>query len=128
MKVLLDTHTVIWANLTPYKLSRAARDIIADEENVVFVSAVTAWEIATKVRNGRLPEAEEMEREFLGDMDKAGFTLLPVSVEEGLRAGRLIGDHRDPFDRMLAAQALAMDIPIISVDLKLDTFGVRRIW
>ena len=128
MKVLLDTHTVIWANLTPSRLSRAARDIIANEENIIFVSAATAWEIATKVRNGRLPQAEEMEREFLGDMDKAGYTLLPVSVEEGLRAGRLLGEHRDPFDRMLAAQALAMDIPILSVDPKLDVFGVRRIW
>ena len=61
-------------------------------------------------------------------MAEAGYTLLAIGVEESLRAGRLIGDHRDPFDRMLAAQALAMDIPILSTDRKLDAFGIRRIW
>ncbi len=99
-----------------------------NEENEIFVSAATAWEIATKVRLGKLPEAEEMEREFLNDMRTLGYTLLPVTVEEGLRAGRLVGDHGDPFDRMLAAQALAMDIPILSTDKALDAFGIRRIW
>ncbi len=64
----------------------------------------------------------------MGDMRDAGYTLLPVTVEEGLRAGRLPGAHRDPFDRMLAAQALAQDIPILSLDPRLDVFGIRRIW
>ena len=60
--------------------------------------------------------------------DEAGFELIPIEVGQALRAGRLVGKHRDPFDRMLAAQALAMDIPIASVDANLDSFGVRRIW
>jgi PIN domain nuclease of toxin-antitoxin system len=96
--------------------------------NELVVSAASAWEIATKVRLGRLPEAVEFERDFMSLIRRAGYSLRPVTVEDGLRAGRLIGAHQDPFDRMIAAQALADDIPVISVDAKLDVFGVRRIW
>ena len=69
-----------------------------------------------------------LEREFLEIMNRAGYTLLPIDVESALRAGRLIGEHRDPFDRMIASQALANDIPILSTDSRLDAFGARRIW
>lgn len=128
MRVLLDTHTLLWATLSPSFLSRKASTIIADEANVILVSAASAWEIATKVRLGKLPGAEALEREFLEVMDRAGYTLLAIDVASALRAGRLIAEHRDPFDRMLAAQALASDLPILSTDSRLDTFGVRRIW
>ena len=128
MKVLLDTQVVIWATLSSSNLSAVASKILTDEQNTIFVSAASAWEIATKVRNGKLPEAVELERNFPSDMSAAGYTLLPISVEESLRAGRFVGPHRDPFDRMLAAQALAMDIPILSTDKALDAFGIRRIW
>jgi PIN domain nuclease of toxin-antitoxin system len=128
LRVLLDTHTLLWATLSPSFLSRRASTIIADELNVILVSAASAWEIATKVRLGKLPGAETLEREFLAVMDRAGYTLLAIDVESALRAGRLIAGHRDPFDRMIAAQALASDIPILSTDSRLDTFGVRRIW
>ena len=128
MRVLLDTHTVLWATLSPSSLSRKASAIIADERNVILVSAASAWEIATKVGLGKLPGAEMLEREFLEIMNRAGYTLLPIDVESALRAGRLIGEHRDPFDRMIASQALANDIPILSTDSRLDAFGARRIW
>ena len=128
MRVLLDTHTVLWATLSPSSLSRKASAIIADERNVILVSAASAWEIATKVRLGKLPGAEMLEREFLEIMNRAGYTLLPIDVESALSAGRLIGEHRDPFDRMIASQALANDIPILSTDSRLDAFGARRIW
>lgn len=128
MKVLLDTHTLLWATLSPASLSRQATAIIADGVNVILVSAASAWEIATKVRLGKLPGAETLEREFLDVMGDAGYTLLPIDAESALRAGRLTSEHRDPFDRMLAAQALASDIPILSTDSKLDSFGIRRIW
>ena len=128
MRVLLDTHTVLWATLSPSSLSRKASAIIADERNVILVSAASAWEIATKVRLGKLPGAEMLEREFLEIMNRAGYTLLPIDVESALRAGRLIGEHRDPFDRMIASQAIANDIPILSTDSRLDAFGARRIW
>lgn len=128
MRVLLDTHTLLWATLSPSFLSRKASTIIADEANVILVSAASAWEIATKVRLGKLPGAEALEREFQEVMDRAGYTLLAIDGASALRAGRLIAEHRDPFDRMLAAQALASDLPILSTDSRLDTFGVRRIW
>ncbi len=128
LRVLLDTHALLWATLSPAALSREAAAIIADESNVVLVSAASAWEVATKVRLGKLPGAAELEKDFLDVMDDAGYTLLPIQAECGLRAGRLISEHRDPFDRMIAAQSLAEDIPVLSADSKLDMLGVRRIW
>jgi PIN domain nuclease of toxin-antitoxin system len=128
VKVLLDTCTVIWATFSPATLSEEARKVLANPDNVIFVSAASAWEIATKVRNGKIPEAEPLERNFLETMAVADYTLLPIDAESALRAGRLLGDHRDPFDRMIAAQALGLDIPIVTPDALLDGFGVRRIW
>jgi len=128
MKVLLDTCSLIWATLSPATLSATARQIVADESNDILVSAASAWEIATKVRNGKIPEAIPLERDFLETMEIAGYTLLPIGAEDSLRAGRLIGEHRDPFDRMIAAQALALDIVVLTPDTLMDGFGVRRIW
>jgi PIN domain nuclease of toxin-antitoxin system len=129
MTLLFDTQALLWAILSRSKLSPKAAIAISDESNDLLVSAASAWEIATKVRIGKLPEAVDFEREFLNVATAvAGYRLLPITVETGLRAGRLVGDHGDPFDRMIAAQALALDIPVISNDTKLDIFGVRRIW
>ncbi len=128
MKVLLDTHTLLWATLSPSDLSPKVAKIIGDESNVILVSAASAWEIATKVRLGRLPGAEKFEKEFLDVIEDTGYTLIPIDAAVALRAGRFLAEHRDPFDRVLAAQALADDIPILSSDMKLDSFGVQRIW
>jgi PIN domain nuclease of toxin-antitoxin system len=128
MRVLVDTHTLIWAGLEPSRLGKRARVILHDKSNEVFVSAATPWEIATKVRLGKLSGAEELERDFLHSVESAGYTFLPITAAHALRAGRMPGDHRDPFDRMIAAQALAEDIPILSIDTKLDSFGITRIW
>jgi len=128
MRILLDTCVVIWATLTPSALSRRTREIIADHANGVLVSAASAWEIATKVRIGKLPGAEKLEHDFLQVMEDAGYTLLAIDAACALRAGRLVADHRDPFDRMIAAQALALDIPVLSPDPQLDQFAIRRIW
>lgn len=128
MKVLLDTHALLWAVLSPASLTRKAAKIIADEANVVVVSAASAWEIATKVRIGKLTGAETLEKNFLDVMEDVGYTLLPIDSADALRAGRLPGEHRDPFDRMIAAQALAGDLPILSNDSQLDFFSIRRIW
>ena len=128
MTVLLDTSTVLWATLAPANLTPVAMAIIADEKHTILVSAVTAWEIATKVRKGKLPEAAKLESVFLEKMREAGYALLAIRPEDALRAGRLPGTHRDPFDRMLAAQALAADMALVSNDEQLDQFGVRRLW
>ncbi len=128
MRVLLDTHTLLWAKITPAALSRKATAVIADECNEILVSAASAWEIATKVRLGKLPDAWAFEQEFLASIEASGYTLVPIDAEVALRAGRLTVAHGDPFDRMIAAQALAYDIPVLSTDAKLDAFGVRRLW
>jgi PIN domain nuclease of toxin-antitoxin system len=128
MRVLLDTCTVIWATMAPSTLSQAVRDIIIEPQNEVLVSAASAWEIATKVRLGKLPEAEKLESSFIDVMRLAGYTLLSLDAETALRAGRLVAAHRDPFDRMIAAQALGLDILVLSPDGPLDQFGVRRVW
>ncbi len=128
MRVLLDTHVLLWATLSPASLSRKAAEIINDERNSVLVSAASAWEIATKVRLGKLPGTEMLERDFLRFMTEAGYDLLPIAVHTALRAGRLTGVHLDPFDSLLAAQALEADIPILSTDEQLDSFSIRRVW
>jgi PIN domain nuclease of toxin-antitoxin system len=125
---LLDTHTLLWAKISPASLSHQVADIMADPLNVIFVSAASAWEIATKVRLGKLRGAVSLERDFLETMEDSGYTLVMIDADCALRAGRLVGDHGDPFDRMIAATALAMDIPVLSIDAKLDAFGVRRLW
>jgi PIN domain nuclease of toxin-antitoxin system len=128
VNVLLDTHVLLWAILSPTSLTRKASKIIANPANAILVSAASAWEIATKVRLGRLPGAERLEAEFLEAMEGSGYELVPIRTEVALRAGRFRSEHRDPFDRVLAAQALQDDIPILSSDEKLDTFLVQRIW
>ena len=128
MRLLFDTCTLIWSIFSPAQLSSESRLLIADRSNQIYVSAASAWEIATKVRRGRLPLAEALERNFLEDMENGGFSLLSIDAGVALRAGRLTTEHRDPFDRMIAAQALSLDIPVLSPDTKLDLFGVRRIW
>jgi PIN domain nuclease of toxin-antitoxin system len=128
VKILLDTCALIWATLSPASLSRQARGTIADESNAILVSAASAWEIATKVRLGKLPGAEKLEQNLLAVMEEAGYELLSIDTASALRAGRLTAEHKDPFDRMIAAQALALDVPVLSPDPQLDQFGVRRIW
>jgi PIN domain nuclease of toxin-antitoxin system len=128
MRVLLDTHSLVWAIRSPQLLSARAAAVIADESSVIFVSAASAWEIATKVRLGKFAEAAKLEGRFMATLDDAGYQLLSITPEIALRAGRLVGSHGDPFDRIIAAHALAEDIPVISADAKLDEFGVRRVW
>jgi len=128
MKVLLDTNALLWAMLANASLSKIAAEIIQDEGNIILVSAASAWEIATKVRIGKLPGAEAFENRFLDAISDAGYVLIGIEVVHTLHAGRLVGKHKDPFDRIIAAQAIMLGIPVISSDAKLDYFGVRRIW
>jgi PIN domain nuclease of toxin-antitoxin system len=124
----LDTHVIVWLGYDSPHLSPRVRSFLLEEASEVYVSAASAWEIAMKVRLGRWPEANALEAAFSEKMKQAGFTTLPVTVDDALRAGRLPGAHGDPFDRLVAAQALAMDISLVSIDVKMDQFGVRRIW
>ena len=128
MRVLLDTHALLWWLNDHAALSNPARKAIAREENEVLVSAASAWEIATKVRLGKLPTGADLARDFVAYLDRQRFGQLAVTVEHAVRAGLLEGKHRDPFDRMLLAQAQAENIPLVSNDPALDGYGVKRIW
>ncbi len=129
LRVLLDTHALLWAVLSPASVSSAAAALIVDEENAVLVSAASAWEIAAKVRLGKLPGAEALEKEFLDVMEETGYTLLPIDAKNALRAGRLIGQHRDPFDRIIAAQGMIESLTVVTADEKLTSFaGIRTMW
>jgi len=128
MRVLLDTHTLLWWLSGDKRLSLRARRAIADEANEIFVSAASAWEVTTKVRIGKLPGAGPLAVDFAREVRQQGFQALPISLEHGQVAGSLSGDHRDPFDRMLVAQAREEKMAVVSNDLVFDTFGVRRIW
>ena len=105
MTFLLDTHALLWWFVDDPRLSSAARAAIADETNEVMVSAASAWEIATKHRLGKLPEAEGAVARWHQLVAADGFGIAPVRDDHGLRAGSYPVAHRDPFDRILAAQA-----------------------
>jgi len=128
MRVLLDTHALLWWLSDDTALTRSARKTIADTRNTPIVSAASAWEIATKVRLGRLPTANDLAADFSGHLGRDGFELLTISAEHSIRAGLLPGPHKDPFDRMLIAQAQAENMPIISNETVFESYGVRRIW
>ena len=128
MRILLDTHTLLWWMTTDPHLSKSAHALIKNRDNTALVSAVSAWEIATKVRLGRLPTAVDLIHNFVEDLTRERIDTLPVTAEHGIRAGLLPGPHQDPFDRMLIAQALAENVPIVSNDSALDGYGVNRLW
>ncbi len=128
MHALLDTHALLWWLSDDEALTKSARKIIEKTENVVLVSAASAWEIAIKVRLGKLPIAVELTADFAGSLERERFQILPISGEHAIRAGLLPGSHKDPFDRMLIAQAQAENIPIVSNEKLFDSYGVRRLW
>ena len=128
MRILLDTHALLWWLAGSDRLSKVARGAIADDTNDVLVSAGSAWEIATKYRLGRLPGAAALAEDVTGCLLDQGFRPLAITVADGERAGRLPGPVRDPFDRMLIAQALTLDIALVSIEQPFDRYGVRRLW
>ena len=128
MRLLLDTHTLLWWWLGDKRLSRKAIVYLKNEETELYVSAASAFEIATKFRIGKLPEALAFIAEFEAGLSLQGIRHLPLTVAHAHRAGLLKGDHRDPFDRMLAAQSLTEDLPIVTRDPAIAAFGARTIW
>jgi len=128
MKLLLDTHALLWWLDGDQRLSPTARSLIGDENTIVFVSAASAWEISTKVRIGKLPGAVEVAEQFVEVIGRQDFEELSISIRHARLAGLLPGKHRDPFDRMLIAQAQIEGLPLVSIEQLFDHFGIRRIW
>lgn len=128
MRLLLDTHTFLWWLAGADALSTAARTAIADERNDIFISAASAWEIATKHRIGKLPGVAAIVTDLEGAILQQGFIGLPINLRHGQVAGALPGLHRDPFDRMLIAQAMVENLVLVSNEQPFDAYGVARLW
>ena len=128
MKLLLDTLALIWWLDDYARLSAAARAAISDEHNDIFVSAATAWELATKVRKGKLPIAVRLVVEFHALLAAEEFEPLAITTAHGLLAGGLPEDHKDPFDRMIVAQAIVEKMSVVSVDPAIARLGAPVVW
>jgi PIN domain nuclease of toxin-antitoxin system len=128
VRLLLDTPAFLWWLAGDEALSVPARTAIADENNDILVSAATVWEIATKHRLGRLPGAAAIVADLDGAIVDQSFTGLPISIRHGQVGGALPGPHRDPFDRMLIAQAMVENLVLVSNEVSFDLYGVARLW
>lgn len=127
MSVLLDTHALMWWVWDDPRLSNAADWAIQDADSV-YVSSVSAIEIAIKHRIGKLPNAGPLAERFADVMAAENFHELPVGWRDASLAGRMAGEHRDPFDRLLIAQGILNDLTLVSNERLFDAFGVARIW
>lgn len=128
-ELLVDTHVLLWAMAEPEKLTPAADDVLADPDTIVWVSAASAWEIATKVRLGKLPGAESLILDYARHLESWCATPLPIDSADSILAGSLAWDHRDPFDRMIVAQAIRRGLPLVSADTVFDSLaGADRLW
>jgi PIN domain nuclease of toxin-antitoxin system len=118
---LLDTHILLWWLFDDPKLNSNCRNIIHNLDNRIIVSSASAWEIATKHRIGKLPEAKELVENYAETLQNAQFLELAISAAHAIRAGSLPIDHRVPFDRMLMAQAEIENLPILTYDKAFKT-------
>lgn len=128
LRLLLDTHALIWWLVGDAALSLRAREAIADEGNAVAVSAASAMEIATKYRIGKLGQAALLADDFEAIVAGQGFVELAISVRHARTAGAMNIAHKDPFDRLLIAQAQAEDMVLVSKEALFDTFAIKRLW
>ena len=125
MRILLDTHCLLWARAAPQRLSRRARSAILSPRNDLFVSAASVWEIVVKHALGKLPlrrPPEELVPEMIAATEA---TTLPVTAAHALRVASLPRHHADPFDRMLVAQALVEGLTLLTADARLSAYGVK---
>lgn len=128
MKHLLDTHAFLWWIGDDPALSRRARAALADPGNTFLLSMASAWEMAIKISLGKLELDANLERFLPEQMSANGFSMLPIDLRHVSRAARLPFHHRDPFDRLIVAQALVEEVPVVTADPAFTAYGVRRVW
>jgi PIN domain nuclease of toxin-antitoxin system len=128
LRYLLDTHALVWWLYDVPRLPPAVARLIQDPENQILVSAVSAFEVANKFRIGKWAEMAALAISFDEIMGAAGFVTIPVASSDASQAGLLKSDHRDPFDRLIAAQAIAGKMPVLSIDTAFDDLGAERVW
>ena len=126
--VLLDTHVLLWALVAPDRLSKRVMRLVSDRDTTLLVSAVSAWEISTKYRLNKLSDAADVVVGYADHLRRLGADELPMTSVHALTAGAFEVDHRDPFDRMLAAQALHESVPLATTDPSFAGFPCRTIW
>lgn len=128
MKLLLDTHAYFWWITNDRHLSATAAAAIADEDAEILLSAVVAWELATKSRLGKWPEAQAVVRDLDVALEAERFSALVVTLDHARLAGSIASPHKDPFDRMLAAQSEIEGAPIVTADPALRSLGSQIVW
>lgn len=128
LSFLLDTHALLWWLFDDSRLSKRAAGILRQPEHSVFVSSASAWEIATRHRLGKLRGVEPLVTDMSTWIKKAGFRELPITIAQAQRAGTWAVQHRDPFDRVLAAQSILDKLPLVSRDPAFEAFGIQTIW
>jgi PIN domain nuclease of toxin-antitoxin system len=128
VNLLLDTHALLWWLFDDPKFSSKARTAIEKSDRRVWVSSASAWEIATKVRIGKLPEIGDVAEKLPSYLRRERFEALPISLDHALAAGILPGPHKDPFDRMLIAQARIEKLRVVSIDSVFKQYGVPVLW
>jgi PIN domain nuclease of toxin-antitoxin system len=127
VKVLLDTHVLIWWLEDADRLSARAASILANRQNAILISAAVGWELAIKVNLGKFKPSSIL-KGLERAIEQEAFSELPITLQAAVRAGLLPTYHRDPFDRILVAQAQSLSIPILSADATLDRYDVKRLW
>jgi PIN domain nuclease of toxin-antitoxin system len=126
LRLLLDSHAIFWVMLDDPRLSEFVRDLVTDPANECLISPVSHWEMALKISVGKFRIADDFQTLWREACSR--FAMLPIEAHHSVRLIDLPFHHRDPFDRMLVAQALAEGIPLASSDKGLDAYGVRRLW
>jgi len=128
VKLLLDTHAFLWFLLNDDRLSNDAQSLIATPENDLLLSSASCWEIAIKISLGKYSLGESLETFLTREIVENRLTMLPITVKHVSVVAELPFHHRDPFDRLLIAQAISEQIPILSADAVFDLYQVARIW
>lgn len=127
--LLLDTHALLWTLLEPGRIPAGTLDRIRAADTVLLVSAASAWEIGTKFRLGKLGEAQSVMHGYPDHLARLRARELPISAHHALTAGMLRWDHRDPFDRVIAAQCMIESLPLVTADRALTAFhGLQTVW
>lgn len=128
MRFLLDTHSLLWFLAGDSSLTERARRTIENPEHDILASIASLWEVAIKHSLGKLPLAQPFEELFPHHLSLNSIALLAIRLDHVAQVSSLPFHHRDPFDRLLVAQALVEEIPVLSGDEALDAYGVERIW
>lgn len=128
MRLLLDTHTLFWWLVEKQRLSTVALAAIAAPENEVLVSVATAWEMAIKVGLGKWPEAANLVEHFESEVAAESFRIVAIRIDHARFAGLMTAAHRDPFDRLLAAQAIVEGLTLVTSDAKMTGLGAPVLW